>query len=508
MNDEAAACKLETALSMVETLFPNANQALAVMDVRLDARVETAAVTSSGRMLVAPAFLDVLTLQQTVFVVAHELYHVLYGVFDRFDSDTPSCRRWLVNVAHDFIINDMLEKKFQEESFDASIGRSFMEEGRPSKSRYIPSGGLFWADYAESYKRIVGQDQPPLEEFTLETLVLELERIRNELPAGNPLNRMKPREAPDRSWGTELGGILDQAMKGEDDGAKAQEDDGANGQEGGENADSAAATDEKQPDFSDILGGQPELLTEREEAELFPEETAVERNNLRERIKTARELVSARDAAGRTLDAGHGSAPGDGDAVVHALDGTWDTPWERALQKWLDDSAPPVRSWAKASRRAGDRADVVLPGRQQEGFILHVVVDTSGSMEEALPGVFGMIQSFGKTSGVHAVRIVQCDADVTADDLVDIDDLADFQVKGFGGSDMSPGLLRFAEDPTVEAALVITDGDIDYPPKDEIPFDVLWCVIDWSGDLSWFTPGYGDVIGIPSASVFTDEDDS
>ena len=88
MTEEAAAFKLETALSMAATLFPNAAQVLAMMDVRLDARAQTAAVTSSGRMLVSPTFLDTLTVQQTVFVVAHELHHVMYGVFDRFDSNT------------------------------------------------------------------------------------------------------------------------------------------------------------------------------------------------------------------------------------------------------------------------------------------------------------------------------------------------------------------------------------------------------------------------------------
>lgn len=471
MSDENKVRKLEIALSMVETLFPNAVHVLAVMDVRLDDRVETAAVTPSGRILVSPAFLDTLTVQQAVFIIAHELYHVLYGVFDRFDSDTPPERRWLVNIAHDFIINDMLERKFAEAEFS-----------------YIPREGLFWANYAKSYKRIVGRDQPPLEKFSLESLVFELERIRSELPVGNPLSRMASAERQIRPWSTQLGDVWDQL--GGDDAGSAQG-------EASPHVDDGTPGGGNDRDFSNILGCKPELLTEREESELFPGESTLERHSKRERIREAKELSTTREAACRELDAAHGVSPGDVDAVVHALDGTWNVPWERALQKWLDDTEPPARSWAKASRRAGDRTDVALPGRQNEGRLLNIVVDTSGSMENVLPAAFGMIQSFGKTAGVHAVRIIQCDAEVTGDDLVDIDDLASFQVKGFGGSDMSPGLLRLADDPTAEAAVVLTDGAIDYPRKEEIPFEVLWCIIGGGGDVSWFNPGYGSVISVP-----------
>ena len=127
-------------------------------------------------------------------------------------------------------------------------------------------------------------------------------------------------------------------------------------------------------------------------------------------------------------------------------------------------------------------------------------------MTHLLPAVFGMIQSFGKASGVHAARIVQCDTRVSKDELVDIDDLADYRVEGFGGSDMSPGLWRLAEDPTVGAAIVLTDGGIDFPPKETVPFDVLWCMFSPGGDTSWFNPGYGDVIGVPIEQFETGPD--
>jgi len=496
LRDDEAARKLETALSMVEASFPNAVSVLAAMDVLLDDRVETACVTPSGRMLVSPAFARRLTLRHLVFVVAHELYHVLYGIFDRFGDDTPAPRRRLVNIAHDFIINDMLEKKFCGNAMD-NLRQDYYfyydsGDGIPPEVDYIPKEGLFWADFRNAYMQAFGRPQPPIGSYTIESLVLELERMQDALPEKGMLERMLEDADADKGTPTPppngLGAALDAL--------------GDLGLPPGAGAGDAGAP--ASPDASSEK--IPELLTAAEEAALFPDETAVERSERRERVVESVKLADARDALVRQLDEGHGLLPGDGDAVVHALDGAWDTPWERALQKWFDDTAPPIRSWAKASRRAGDRADVVLPGRLKDGFILHIVVDTSGSMSSFLPAVFGMIQSFGKTSGVRAARIVQCDTAVYKDEIVDIDDLADYRVEGFGGSDMSPGLWRLAEDPTVGAAVVLTDGGIDFPPKETVPFDVLWCMFSPGGDTSWFNPGYGDVIGVPIEQFETGPD--
>ena len=473
MSDGAAARKLERALSMAGMLFPNAVPVLAAMDVRLDGRVDTAAVTPSGRMLFSPAFLDELTIWQSTFVVAHELHHVLYGVFDRFDEFTPADRRRLVNVAHDFLVNDMLLKKFRT----------------PGEESFIPDGALFWQDWRNEYVAALGRPQPPIESYSLESLVLELEKFGDRLPEGAMLERLRPGGPTPASGPPSLGSLGDALAALDGFGPTPGPPDA-----------SAPSPDARGKSL-------PELLSAAEEAALFPDETAVERASRRTRVVEAADLAEVRDALVRQLDAGRGVSPGDGDALVRSLDGTWSTPWERALQKWMDDVAPPVRSWAAASRRAGDRADVVLPGRRKDGFILHIVVDTSGSMCSLLPAVFGMIQSFGKTSGVRAARIVQCDADVSADDLVDIDDLADYRAKGLGGSDMSPGLLRLAEDPSVEAAVVLTDGYIDHPPKESVPFHVLWCVFARGGDASWFQPGYGDVIGIPIKSFDIETED-
>ncbi len=63
---------------------------------------------------------------------------------------------------------------------------------------------------------------------------------------------------------------------------------------------------------------------------------------------------------------------------------------------------------------------------------------------------------------------------------------------GFGGSDLSPGLYHLADDDEVEAAIVLTDGYIDYP-QEPMPYTVLW-VLTPDGDPNYFQPPYGRVI--------------
>ena len=77
------------------------------------------------------------------------------------------------------------------------------------------------------------------------------------------------------------------------------------------------------------------------------------------------------------------------------------------------------------------------------------------------------------------------------DELVEIDDLAKFQALGGGGSDMTPAMLRLADDPTVDHVIVMTDGWIDYPPT--VPYDVLWALSEENDE---FQPEYGRVIPI------------
>jgi hypothetical protein len=52
-------------------------------------------------------------------------------------------------------------------------------------------------------------------------------------------------------------------------------------------------------------------------------------------------------------------------------------------------------------------------------------------------------------------------------------------------------MLALADDPRVTACLIVTDGDIVYPPE-EMPYGVLWVLPEQAG--AHFRPPYGHVV--------------
>ena len=157
---------------------------------------------------------------------------------------------------------------------------------------------------------------------------------------------------------------------------------------------------------------------------------------------------------------------------------------------WLEGVAPGERTFTRASRRGSDRSDVVMPGRKRYSWMLNVVLDTSASMSDEIPFALGAIADFCDVTGVDEIRLVQCDTVVTSDEVLSPSELADYQVSGYGGSDLTPALLALAEDPRVTAAVVITDGDIGYP-SESVPYAVLWAL---PHSTASFQPLYGRVI--------------
>jgi predicted metal-dependent peptidase len=143
-------------------------------------------------------------------------------------------------------------------------------------------------------------------------------------------------------------------------------------------------------------------------------------------------------------------------------------------------------------RRGADRTDVALPGRLRQGWTLSIVLDTSGSMSNQIGRALGAIASFCEGVGVQEVRVVQCDEAVTGDEIIAVERLEHYAIRGYGGSDMSPALRHLASDPEVEAAIVITDGDIHYP-NEAMPYAVLWVLT--AADPA-FKPSYGQVIDL------------
>jgi predicted metal-dependent peptidase len=250
------------------------------------------------------------------------------------------------------------------------------------------------------------------------------------------------------------------------------------------------------PGGSQAVGDGPQqaeagdVLIAQQEKEMFPDDVAAQA----EEADAIKEVASAGLALARAAGALRGlrgDDPGATSQVVTALRGLYRTPWEVVLERWMESVAPGDRTFVRPSRRGADRSDLVLAGRRREGWMLNVIVDTSGSMAEEVPRALGAIADFCDSVAVDQIRLLQCDVTVTSDERLTPMDLAHHRVTGYGGSDLTPAMELLAADPQVRAAAIITDGDIQFP-ADPMPYSVLWVLPP--GRSAAFRPGYGRVV--------------
>lgn len=236
-------------------------------------------------------------------------------------------------------------------------------------------------------------------------------------------------------------------------------------------------------------GEKGDVLDASREREMFPDGASEEQ---KQRAQAIRDLALRGMAMAKALAAmrGRGDKAGGDARHVRALRGIYRTPWQVALQRWIEGVSPGERTFVRPSRRGAERDDIVMPGRQRYSMLLNVVLDTSGSMSDEIPFALGAIADFCEATGIDEVRVVQCDTTVTGDEMLSPGELAEYEVRGYGGSDLTPALTMLAEDPRVTAAIVITDGDITFPPH-AMPYAVLWAV---PGETTTFSPPYGRVV--------------
>jgi predicted metal-dependent peptidase len=240
--------------------------------------------------------------------------------------------------------------------------------------------------------------------------------------------------------------------------------------------------------------GVGDILTQEQEDQLFPDADKAQEEIQRKRIEVIADRSLRLGVLRQRLERMEQERLNIveepvSEGLLGILRSMYRPPWEMVLQQWLEAVAPGPRTYSRPSRRGGDRSDVVLAGRRREGWTLHIVLDTSGSMVSEIPRVLGLIASFCEGVSITQIHVLQCDTRVTHDDWVDPEELARYPIAGGGGSDMSPALLHLAADPEVESVLVITDGDITCPAEPP-PYQILWALTSPSS----FDPGYGQCL--------------
>lgn len=403
---------VDRALRALPAALPELAELIPRVRVQVDSRVGTAGIFSSGRLVVSPSWFGDLSVGDAMFVLAHELMHLLLRTHERSGHIDPRA----TNIAHDYIINDML---------------------REILGREIPAAGL---------------DLRDARNMSLEALApIVAERM------GPNISSFGGGGGGSAGIGA-LGAALGKAGLG-------------------------------RPVASPARG--MDVLDEALERDWYPADLVSDIDLARAAVRTAALRAVALSELNRHLSKAfgpRGDTAGGVGALFEALHTAYAPPWHEALQTWMEAVAPGERTYSRPSRRGADRTDVVLPGRRRDGWTLHIVLDTSGSMTADIAYVLGTIASFCESARVAAVRILQCDTEVTKDELVPVEELWAFEIGGFGGSDMSPAMWRLAQDPEVEAAIVITDGYIAYP-ETRMPYEVLWAVTQ-----PYFVPAYGRTV--------------
>jgi predicted metal-dependent peptidase len=435
-RDALSLVRARQALRLVCGEMPNLAGLAHLVRIKATDYFDVAAIGSSGLLCVNPEVFSRIPLADAAFVLAHELLHLALDTHRRQGAADP----YLVNVAHDYIINDMLSDEM---------------------ARGVPLGGLVRSGARKE---------------SLEALVVDLSRRGK---GGRPdvwtvagprrdRRRLPPGKSPIREELEKAGLIPPEEPPLPEPGMGGRSPRG------------------------DVIPGSYEDVFE---PDLSPEE----RRRLRDRIrKAAAKALSTGALRAKMEESQKEQAQGDpqrGEMLMKAIHTAYQPPWQLALQRWMDAVAPAGRTYAKASRRGAERDDgVVLCGRVREGWTLHITLDTSGSMEQVLPKVLGTIASFCDGAGVASVHILQCDIEVTRDEWLEPAQLTEYKIAGFGGSDMSPALNKLAEDTEVGAVLVLTDGYISFPAA-EPPYAVLWGVVRApTGYDATFRPSYGEVI--------------
>ncbi len=438
-NADMARQQADRAMRLVCASLPWLSGLAYAVEIVPDRRVSVAAVTASGRVMINPKVFTTITLNESVFILAHELLHLALDTFSRQsatdDHDT-------VNRAHDYIINDMLREE---------LGMA------------PPLGGL---------------NLQGCSEWSLEQMVHWM--------------RDNKRKVPKACWTFKdfighgsIGGSLSGALR----------DAGIFPKSPSQRLGILEEADSRHLEHLDVipLAMEQRMFPGRDGIAEHGSPNAAETRPKRVRRETVKSLALREFAQVVDRQVGQGTSWGNEKNLVSALRGCYEIPWEAALQRWMEATAPGERTYSRPSRRGADRVDCVLPGRTREGWTLHLVLDTSGSMTHELPRVLGAITMFCENTGVSDVHILQCDTEVTADEWIPVEELEHYRIAGYGGSNMSPAMNQLADDPEVTAMIVLTDGAIYYPQQEPL-CRVLWVLTE----NCHFDPPYGEVLKLGS----------
>ncbi len=455
--------KIEMALENGISWFPHIAGIAAAVDLRLDERVPTAAITPTGKVLISPKFVAELDQPGLTFMLMHEFYHALYRSAERIQQTSPDRHR-LANIAHDCLINEMLRKVY------AAHG----------EQELIPEGTPFWEQFKEQYHPGMDRKWKPVMEYSFEELVLELDYL------GKNSNKNPNEKSPQ----SDLPEILTSEQE-----RQLFPDMSRETQESLEKSFNEKIDEIEKKFFPDTKKQKPSGTDKKANGSKHQQETTkkpkkaktgkpgkesdgplnnIQKEALRTQMRQMLMGMTGSNVSGMQIKASAAKYPVE---------------LEEALQSMEDEYAFRRRTYYRMNRRDDGKSGFILKGSQKENDItLNIIVDTSGSMYfgDLLSKLFGIIESLCISKNIENARILQCDTGVTSDETIAMSELHNYQIKGGGGSDMSPAMLKLAKDPSVKSVIILTDGYISYPDVSQIPYDVWWGLTSTNEDFDYF----------------------
>ena len=156
--------------------------------------------------------------------------------------------------------------------------------------------------------------------------------------------------------------------------------------------------------------------------------------------------------------------------------------WKEVLAQFITRASGEDRTWRTPNRRFV-HSGLYLPSTEGMKMKIAVGIDTSGSVMADLPKFLGELNSLVKSFGSYELHLIQCDARIqdyklyTEEDPLDLEH-EKFNVRGMGGTKLKP-IFDYVElnQLDIDAAVIFTDGYCErFNTYDAPSYPVLWMV--------------------------------
>ena len=399
--------------------------------------------STDGRSLnYNPQFVDNLTQNEKLFLYLHEICHIILGHSVRRKGRDPK----LWNIAGDHAVNILL---------------------RESVDLPRPEGGLYNSNYQglsaeEIYSKLN-------EEFP--------EDIRNSPPSEPEPDQEQNPEDDQENQEQNPESESEPELPFED----AQEEQAQQEQQGQDNDSELADGPEDNPEADNhesrdgVEAGRQEHIDRYNEMVNSMERFGMVEDPSEELGLTESDIQSTTSLIDRMLNKSNIETPEPIRRLVRQFVSTR-VPWQELLASFIHRSCEQIYDWTRPSRRYSSLENIIMPSIDPQSTLsIVIVVDTSGSIDDALLNLFmSELTSLMNSIEYSKIHMVSCSHEVFEPVSFDKGQPLIYQPTGEGETRFEPAFEYIATiDPAPACIIYFTDLFSDnFGPEPSIP--VLW----------------------------------